>query len=322
MRIAVTGGAGFVGTHLVAALLAHGHQVLVYDNLFARPRKEDLPWLHDVHLAEGSIVDAPRLRQELRAFAPEAIFHLAALHYIPYCDQHPGETLRVNVEGTLNVMLAAGESDALKAVLFGSSVAVYAPTDRCHEETDKPQPSDVYGLSKLLAERIVEQYARQLHLSHLALRFANLYGPSETNPHVVPAVLEQLLAGAGTLRLGLTDACRDFLYIGDLVDALLAALDFALRREVHETINLSAGQEWSVDEAVAILCDLSGRSVSVVRDEQRVRPVDRMHLRASIARARELLGWTPRHGLRAGLEKTFAWEREHRERRAAAAVGV
>ncbi len=322
MRISVIGGAGFVGAHLVSALLDQEHEVQVYDNLFCRRRAEDFPWNKQVRFARGEITDGGRLRGELAAFTPELIFHLAALHYIPYCDRHPGEALRVNVEGTLAVMLAAQQIPSLKGVLFASSVAVYAPEDGDHRETDPPGPCDIYGLTKWLAEQVVEQYARQATLNHLCLRFSNIYGPGETNPHVIPEVLEQLLSGSDTLQLGRTDPCRDFLYVGDLIDALLATIPVAAGREIHETLNLGAGQEWAVQEAIDILCELSGKKIHVVRDAGRVRAVDRMHLRASIDRARQRLGWEPKHTLRSGLGETFAQEQAQRGLRLAAASGV
>jgi UDP-glucose 4-epimerase len=319
MRIAVIGGAGFTGSHLVSALLALKNDVLVYDNCFTRAGRSELPWLGRVDAVEADITDGRRLCRELVRFAPDVLCHLAALHYIPYCDRHPAETLRVNVEGTLNVMLAAAELRQVKAVLFASSVAVYAPTDAYHAETNLPAPCDIYGLSKWLAEQIVEQYARQMKVSHLSLRFSNLYGPGETNPHVIPAVLGQLLEGAEVLHLGRTDPYRDFLYVGDLVEAMLMAVPYAMRQENHQVLNLGSGSEWTVQEAVDTLCKLSGRRVQTVRDESRVRAVDRTHLRADITRARELLGWAPRHDLRTGLAKTFAEEQARRPLRMAAA---
>ena len=320
MRIAVTGGAGFVGTHLVCALLECGHTVLVYDNLFSGRKLKTMVGVNNLQFEQADVTDGRRLRIEFAAFRPEIIFHLAALHYIPYCDQHPEEALRVNLEGTLNLMLAASETRSVKAVLFASSVAVYPPTDHCHAESDPVGPCDIYGLTKWLGEQVVDHYAREAHLAHLSLRFSNLYGPGETNPHVIPAVLEQLLQGEDTLHLGRTDPCRDFLYVEDLVEALLAAIPVVLREEAHGALNLGPGREASVADAVRILGELSGRSVRVLQDETRVRAVERMHLRADIAAAQRLLGWTPRHDLQAGLAKTFAAESRERIRGFAAGL--
>jgi UDP-glucose 4-epimerase len=309
MRIAVVGGAGFVGRHLSLALLKRSHEVLVYDNLSARGQAGEQAWLKPFQFAHADLLDRPRLQSELASFRPELIYHLAALHYIPYCDLHPEETLQVNVAGTLTLMLASERLPQLRGLVFASSVAVYPPTDGYHSETGPAQPSDIYGLSKLLGEQIVNLYARKYGVSHIAARLANIYGPDETNSHVIPAIVDQLLAGADILHLGRTDPCRDFLYVEDLAEGLAAAIPFLLREEIHETVNLGPGEEWPVQEAIDILCQLSGRDVRCVTDQDRLRPVERMHLRARVEHAREWLGWTPRHDLRAGLEKTFAWER-------------
>src|SRR5258708_3110588 len=125
MRIAVIGGAGFTGSHLVPALLELRNEILVYNNCFIRQARAELPWLKQVDAVEADITDGSKLRRELLRFAPDVLCHLAALHYIPYCDQHPAETLRVNVEGTLNVLLAAEQIKQLRGILFASSVAVY-----------------------------------------------------------------------------------------------------------------------------------------------------------------------------------------------------
>src|SRR4051812_46830482 len=147
MRIAVIGGAGFVGRHLSLALLKRSHEVLVYDNLSARA--DDPAWIEPFQFALADILDRARLQAELLKFRPELIYHLAALHYIPYCDLHPEETLQVNVAGTLNLMLAAESLPQLRGLVFASSVAVYPPTDGYHTESGPAQPSDIYGLSKL-----------------------------------------------------------------------------------------------------------------------------------------------------------------------------
>lgn len=311
MRIAVTGGAGFVGVHLVTELLLRGHQVHVYDNLFAGRRTQDLPWLDRVSFVRGDLLEAERLQSEFRRFAPDIVFHLAAIHYLPYCDQHPSECMRVNVEGTLNLMRAAAACHA-RGVGFASSVAVYPPTDAVHSEKGPVGPCDIYGLSKQLGESIVDHYARAAGMAHLCFRFSNIYGPLETNPHVIPTVLDQLLNGANEIRLGRTDTFRDFIYVEDTAELLADALPLLSAGTTHDVVNLASGSEASIGEVVDLLCASEDRQVRIARDEARVRPADRKHLRADTTHQQEIIPRKTRFDLRSGLAATLAFERRHR----------
>jgi UDP-glucose 4-epimerase len=303
MRIAVTGGAGFIGAHLVAALLREGHQVLAYDNFFAGHRAEYLPWRGQATLVDGDVLDFDRLIAPLDEFKPELIFHLAAIHYIPYCSDHPAETVRVNVEGTVNVMRAAQKCAGLKGVFFASSAAVYDVSSAFHKETDPTAPSDIYGLSKVLGERVVKHYAAESGLSYVLGRFFNVFGPDETNPHVIPAVLKQVMEG-GKVRMGRTDTFRDFIYVDDLVQALkkIGAL-LSSGKQVEEVYNLGSGQECSIARVVEIIGETAGVDLDIITEERHVRAGDRQHLRADIAKARQELGWAPAFSIARGLEE-------------------
>ncbi len=303
MRIAVTGGAGFIGAHLVAALLREGHQVWAYDNFFAGHRTERLPWREQATLVDGDLLDFDRLSGSLQEFKPELIFHLAAIHYIPYCNDHPAETVRVNVEGTVNVMRAAQKCEGLKGVFFASSAAVYDTTSAFHKETDPTAPSDIYGLSKVLGERVVRHYATESNLPYVLGRFFNVFGPEETNPHVIPAVLKQVIEG-GNVRMGRTDTFRDFIYVDDLVQALkkIGAL-LSSGKQVAEVYNLASGQECSIARVVEIMGKNAGVNLDIITEERHVRAGDRQHLRADIAKARRELGWTPEFSIERGLEE-------------------
>jgi UDP-glucose 4-epimerase len=303
MRIAVTGGAGFIGAHLVSALLREGHQVWAYDNFFAGHREERLPWRERATLVEGDILDFGRLSTSLQEFKPQLIFHLAAIHYIPYCNDHPAETVRVNVEGTVNTMRAAQMCEGLQGMFFASSAAVYNTTSAFHKETDPTAPADIYGLSKVLGERVVRHYAGESGLSYVMGRFFNVYGPDETNPHVIPAVLKQVIEG-GKVRMGRTDTFRDFIYVDDLVQALIkiGAL-LSSGKQVAEVYNLGSGQESSIASVVEILGKTAGVNLNITTEERHVRPSDRQHLRADIAKARRELGWSPAFSITRGLDE-------------------
>ncbi len=303
MRIAVTGGAGFIGAHLVAALLREGHQVWTYDNFFAGHKPQRLAWRDQVTLVEGDVLDFDRLDATLQASMPELLFHLAAIHYIPYCNEHPSETIRVNVEGTVNVMRAAQKCGSLKGVFFASSAAVYDTSSAFHKETDPTAPSDIYGLSKVLGEQVVRHYAAESGLSHVLGRFFNVFGPDETNPHVIPAVLKQVIEG-GKVRMGRTDTFRDFIYVDDLVGALLKIGGILTSgKHITEIYNLASGNEASIERVVQILGNAAGVDLEIISEERHLRASDRQYLRADITKARRVLEWTPEFSITRGLEE-------------------
>ena len=305
MKIAVTGGAGFIGAHLVSALLAQGHQVWTCDNFFMGHKQETLAWRDRAMLVNLDLLDVERLRGSLQAFQPELLFHLAAIHYIPYCNEHPTESMRVNVEGTLNLMLAAQSCSSIRGIFFASSAAVYGPTDKVHQESDATAPSDIYGLTKVLGEQIVTHYARQSGTNYVLGRFFNVYGPAETNPHVIPVVLRQLIENNGHVRMGRTDTYRDFICVDDLVRALLRIGEhLATETNVAATYNLASGQETSIQRMVELLGKAAGLKVEIVSEPVRVRAGDRQYLRADISKVRRELGWEPKVMIEQGLEQT------------------
>ncbi|MGC2695536.1 MAG: NAD-dependent epimerase/dehydratase family protein [Candidatus Angelobacter sp.] len=308
MRIAVTGGAGFIGTHFIAAILREGHQVWTCDNFSVGHPAECLPWRGPVTLVDGDLLNSEWLSIAVRDFQPDLLFHLAALHYIPYCNDHPAETVRVNVEGTVNVMRAAQECPALKGVFFASSAAVYPATAAFHKETDATAPSDIYGLSKVLGEHVVRHFAAENGLSYVLGRFFNVFGPDETNPHVIPAVLRQIIEG-GKVCMGRTDTFRDFIYVGDLVLALLkiAAL-LASDKPMAEVYNLASGQEHSIGRVVEIMGKAAGIDPEIISEQRHVRASDRQYLRADITKAQRELAWTPLFSLEHGLQEIIKAE--------------
>jgi UDP-glucose 4-epimerase len=296
----VIGGAGFVGHHLVPRLLADDRDVVVVDNLSRGSMERFGKHLGDSRLqvVRGDVTDAVLLRQVVAEIRPAVVFHLAALHFIPYCVAHPSETLLVNVVGTQLVLDALATVPDARLV-FASTADVYATSDRPHAEDDAIATGNVYGASKRACEELFAlarrtQPARRI----VAARLFNVFGPGETNPHVLPDILRQLREG-NVLRLGNLDPRRDYVHARDVADALV-------RCGAHdgpETIfNVGTGVGTSVRELVATLADVLGRSLRIEQDPARVRPVERMHLVADVGRAFRALGWTARTGLREGID--------------------
>ena len=213
MRIAVVGGAGFVGRHLSSALFERGQEVLVYDDLSARARGNDVAWLRPLQLVQADLLDRPGLQKALASFRPDLIYHLASLHYIPYCDEHPKETLQINVEGTLNLMLVAQQLPRLRGMVFASSVAVYPPTDHYHTESGPTRPCDIYGLSKSLGEQIVEPMPGNHGQPHFGAASQYLWSRRNKPPCNPGDSRSDTGSGLTFLHLGRTDACRDFEFL-------------------------------------------------------------------------------------------------------------
>ncbi len=303
-RVLVTGGAGFIGRWVVARCLAQGYQVAVYDNLTAGSVDHLLAFADQIDFYEADILDRARLQAVMEEATPEVVFHLAALHFIPYCNAHPQETLRVNVEGTYNVLEAAARVGVRTAVV-ASSGAIYPSVEGLIPETLTPAPVDVYGLSKLLAEQVAEQFARTTAMACVAARLFNTYGPYETNPHLIPHIVASLQQGP-VVELGNIHTKRDYIYVED-VARLLVALGERVT-EGYEVVNVGTGQEYSAQEIIETLSELMGQPIEIRVDPDRVRPVDKLHQRADTTRLQQLTGMLPEVTLREGLARLLQHE--------------
>ena len=191
-RALVTGGCGFVGSALCSQLMETGHEVVALDDL--RLGSEDsLPT--GVPLTVADVRD-PALERILVAHRPDVVFHLAAIHFVPACEDEPAEAISVNVEGTQRVLAASAAAGAA-AVVLASSAAVYAPSPAPHRETSALGPTDVYGHTKLWAEQLASLHNARTGQPIGVARLFNVYGPGETNPHLIPTIIEQARRGPG-----------------------------------------------------------------------------------------------------------------------------
>jgi UDP-glucose 4-epimerase len=288
MKVLVTGGAGFIGSALVAALGRAGHRVAVYDNL-ERGQRAYLGPAGAVELFQGDIRDGAAVAQAVSTSRPDAVVHLAALHFIPDCVARPADTLSINVDGTRHV-LAACAAAGVGRIAFASSAAVYAPSDEaCNEATSALGPHDIYGESKLRGEELCREHHAKLGGDLALLRIFNAVGPRETNPHVVPHLFETLKT-SDTIPLGNTQAKRDYIDTRDLALAITAVLE---RSRGSTPYNIGSGRAYSVDELVAVMSRRLGRPLTIQVDQARLRPVDRPLLLADISKIGAELGWKP-----------------------------
>lgn len=300
MRILVTGGAGFIGSHVVDRLLGDGHAVDVADNLSTGRREQVNP------AARLFVCDlrSARLDAAFAAARPDAVAHLAAQASVPRSVADPRFDASVNVLGTLAVLEAARRTAVGRVVYVSTGGAVYGDTDALPTREDHPtRPASPYGVSKLAGERYLDCWAGLTGASTLALRLANIYGPRQDprgEAGVVAIFTARLLAGAECVVNGDGEQTRDYVYVGDVADAVARALAHS---EVTGAVNVGTGVETTVNELYARLAALAG----VTRPPRHgpARPGEQRRSVLDATWAKQTLGWTAATPLDAGLARTL-----------------
>ena len=305
-RSLVTGGAGFIGSHLVRALLARGDRVRVLDDL-SSGRIENLAGL-DVELQRGSIVDSDACRTACAGV--DAVFHEAAQVSVPRSVADPLESYRVNVIGTLN-LLEACRSSGVRRFVAAASSAAYGDTDELPKiETMRPRPLSPYASGKLAGEDLLHVYGVLHGMRTVSLRYSNVFGPRQVDdsPYtgVIAIFARALLEGRRPTIFGDGRQTRDLTYVDNVVAANLAASERDLAPGV--VINVGSGERVALLELYREMARLVGSDLEPQFGP--VRAGDVKDSQASIERARELLGYAPRVGWREGLARTLAWYRE------------
>ena len=303
-RVLVTGGAGFIGSHVVGSLLDSGADVLVVDD-FRLGRRAHLGKggaAGRLTVIEGDIRSAEDLRP-VADFAPDTVFHMAALHFIPYCNAHPQEALDVNILG-LDTVIRAVRTAPLRAFVFPSSGAIYGFGDRPWPETAPARPDEIYGISKWMGEQVMGRFhADRPGLRTVVARLFNTYGPRETNPHVLPEVMRALRAGK-PIELGNLWPQRDLIYVTDTAGALVAAAQGDLGLEVF---NVGTGTGTTIEDVMETIGEITGHPVDVRQVPERMRDGDG-HLVSDPQKLMQATGWKPEYDLEAGLRRLLASE--------------
>jgi UDP-glucose 4-epimerase len=301
VKVLVTGGAGFIGSNLVRALVERGDDVRVLDNFSTGSRGNLAPFAGDVEIVEGELRSYERVHNAIRGV--EIVFHQGALPSVPRSVHDPLTTSAVNVEGTLNVLLAARDED-IRRVVFASSSSVYGNTDDLpRRENQHTDPISPYGVSKLAAERYCVAFSRVYQLETIALRYFNVFGPNQdpTSQYaaVVPRFIATVREGRPVPVHGDGTQSRDFTYVSNVVDAnLLAAEAEGVSGAV---VNIATGRGLSVNG----LADVIGETLGLPVEKEYLphRAGDVRDSWADVAEARRLLGYEPAVSLEEGLQR-------------------
>jgi UDP-glucose 4-epimerase len=308
VRIVVTGGAGFIGSHLADAFIEEGHDVVVLDNLWSHGggRRENVnPRASFVHM---DIRDAG-VERIFKEFKPEIVCHHAAQHSVAVGTRDPQFDANVNVLGLLNVLDAAIAANARK-VIFASSAATYGDGMEMPVDENSPQrPVSPYGITKMIAEHYLRFYRSEHGLEYTALRYGNVYGPRQDptgEAGVIAIFIGKFLAREGVRIDWDGEQTRDYVYVGDVVRANLAAL----RGGAGEIYAIGTGTKTSVNQIYRALADASGIELPITRAPRRTGDAREVYFNP--AKAARDLNWSAQTSLEAGIAETLAYFRERR----------
>jgi nucleoside-diphosphate-sugar epimerase len=296
----VTGGAGFIGSHLVDALVERGARVRVLDDLSSGHRENLEGVLSRIEFLEGDIRDLESCRRACEGAA--LVFHQAARGSVPRSMSDPATTIAVNVAGTANVFAAAREKEAAR-VIYASSSSVYGDSQTLPKrEGEEGRPLSPYALSKVMNEQLADVFVRCFGMQFVGLRYFNVYGPRQDpdGPYaaVIPRFFKSCLAGEAPVIYGDGEQSRDFTYVSDALAANLAASE-APESACGQAYNVAGGRRTTVNELASLVREIAGSGLAA--QHVAPRPGDIPHSLADLERARASLGWMPRVELAEGL---------------------
>ncbi len=307
-RIVVTGGAGFIGSHLVESLLREGHDVVVIDDFSTGLRKNIKPWLDRITLHEIDLRDAASVRKAMEGAV--YVFHQAALPSVPRSVKNPLETHEINVTGTLNVLMAAKDA-GVRRLVYAASSSAYGDTEESpkHEQI-LTRPISPYGVAKLAAEHYCFAFYESYGMETVNLRYFNVFGPRQNpdSPYtgVMAIFIPLMLQGKPPVIFGDGSATRDFTFIRNNVHANLLAL--TAETAPGETINIACGESYSILDIVETINRLLGTAIEPEFAPPRTGDIE--HSCASIDKAKAVLDYGPVVGFEEGVAETIEWYRQ------------
>lgn len=301
MKILVTGGAGFIGSNLVDGLVAAGHDVFVVDNL-STGGKSNLN--ANVKFYETDICDKLELKNIFETEKPEVVFHLAAQASVSVSVDNPALDVNVNVIGTINLLELCRDYAVKKFIFSSTGGAIYGDkASRPTAETAEEKPLTPYGMDKLQAERFIEFFAADSQIKPVILRYANVYGPRQ-NPHgeagVIAIFTAKMLANESCKLYGDGEQTRDFVYVSDVVEANLKALEYGHMG----TFNIGSGKETTINDVTRILRNAAQTNVEPTHEPAKL---EQRHSCLDSTKAQEVLQWHPSVSIEEGLEKTVSF---------------
>ena len=304
----VTGGAGFIGSHVTEGLIKRGHDVRIIDNFLTGKRENIASFLDKIELIEGDIRDIDTCRQSLEGV--DFVLHQAALPSVPRSIEDPILTSEINIQGTLNLLVASRDAE-IKKFIFASSTSVYGDDPRLpKKEGMEGTPLSPYAVSKIAGEKYCQIFSQIYGLPTVCLRYFNVFGPRQ-DPFsqyaaVVPNFITKMLKGKSPTIFGDGEQSRDFTYISNVVEAnFLAAVDEGVSGEFF---NLACGERITVNSLAKKINEIIKKEITPIHDEPR--PGDIRHSLADISKAREMLKYEPLVSLDEGVEKTIRWYQE------------
>lgn len=314
-KILVTGGAGFIGSHIAAALVAQGDQVVVLDDL-STGHQRNLDAIGTVEFVRGSVTDPQAIARAVEGC--DYVYHEAALASVPRSIDDPVSSNEVNITGTLNVLVAARDAK-VKRLVYAASSSAYGDSDKLPKvETMPVNPKSPYAIAKLSGEQYVSVFASVYGMQTLSIRYFNVFGPRQDpdSPYaaVIPLFIDALLDGRPPTIHGDGEQSRDFTYVDNVVEANLRAL--TAPKLSGEVVNVALGDRTSLNQLYGWLRDAIGTDLEPIYGPERTGDVK--HSQADITRAQELLGYETKVSVADGLARTVEWYREFRKTRSVA----